>query len=1427
MSPEPDAALNSLFTLLKKWRERVCSNEPPPAPSRKQAPEINISTMNEMVHLVHQPPGGQKPQLELVFFHGLQLQYPEEAHVKTWMSRDDSQFWLQTWLAESFPNARILTVSYESSGPLDMILTAENLLSSLTTEDVHIGQAGCPVVFVGHCLGGLILKELCLFASARTSQNSREKFGMRRVHDLFSNLRGMFFYGVPHNGSVLGDILHDILKGEDAPIEEIQILKTSSARRNESFNDLKSRHSWVTFGVSETRKTYLQMLGRHVLVSPEASTRLCMDQYYSVDADHYDICKPKGKTDGGFSKLEQFLREIQRTGVLEARAQADLVCGREYVVDQKGRAKKLELLLAQPNIHTVFVCGLSGVGKTTIAQQVFHDLSDNYEVRCFVCLDSVDSTSTSGKQSDQVVKEQVVARIVEQLGEVDKGFLQNRMSMISHLKGRKVLMVVDNVDRLVQLTALSTKDWLENSSSKLIITTNNPHVIIPTSSFEVEYMSQSESQELFNYYAFDGQHGPDDLRNVIQQVIKKCGNHPLTLKVLASFIRNMEHQEEEKLLEVICRLDGAEDLDGGPECRIWGKLMVCYDILTPTDREIFLDIATLFHGCKLSLVKRIWKACRRSTELAWDNLKRRFLANVRSFKTYSNGSQLHDTVDCIEMHQLLRNLGRSIACPSGTSIDKWRRIPDSSSQWEEIEVEGKLETLALKVNCVERIVLQENSFLKFHHLQYLILSGIQTTPERLELPRSLVYLRWEGGLFTACPVDFTGIKKLAVLELVHCRSMEALPPSLANLQELTWLELEGCERLRELPPGLSKNLEYLGLKNTSLENLPKDLGKFFKLERLEVQSAQFSLIPEAVGNLKSLSVLHLYDTKVTRLPESIGRLKKLEQLAVTSARLTSLPGSDEVMRMLNLQGTGLPALPKNIGQFLNLQKLSLRRTPLKCLPESVGDLQKLTQVCLDNTLLETMPNSIGRLVNLRNLSLRSTLLKCLPESVGDLGKLQVLDLQDTPLNTVPNSIGKLRSLLKLNLLETKIRTLPVAMVDMSELYILTISSTKWRAWPAALGKLHPVELQAPYSSLWDTNGEALESEEVEESCPSNSTSEQAKDLGESTSASTSSAKDMEDQPEESSLLPRDRVSETSVYPLAFDRVESLTLNGRSCGQTCLQPLFQAMQQPTPVLKELILRDFILAEEIPAEIGTLTGLQCLVVTGWSRLRELPESLGNLSTLRALDLRNNPKLWRLPEGLSLLPALCHLSILQCGSLHSMPRSFRCASPLDKSVDIGHLSLVESDSWRILESFFACCVKRVPAELRYVVEHRKVKERATVSRGRYYDELEFKVVVDGLRREARLHHCQVDRQNWELASFSAVCMAGCGPHSDRKTLVYRGRQDTIDGHTTHYFYQKLDDGCRIVVCDPAGSIYPHGIRIHGPWPRLCVVPKNLSWL
>ena len=213
--------------------------------------------ISDYIYEVCNPTEG-RPSVELVFFHGLQLDGSEDAHITTWLSRDRSQLWLN-WLLTDFPNARILLVSYDaaakrtdSKGITDMYITTENMVHELLGMHARIGQDGCPVIFVCHCLGGLVMQELCVKAESMLNQDSSNE----SLDNLLWNIKGFFYYATPHQGSGIAD---------DASTEwplgllfkNMTFLNKYTARRNEDYRKLRRKRGWITFKVGENRRVRL------------------------------------------------------------------------------------------------------------------------------------------------------------------------------------------------------------------------------------------------------------------------------------------------------------------------------------------------------------------------------------------------------------------------------------------------------------------------------------------------------------------------------------------------------------------------------------------------------------------------------------------------------------------------------------------------------------------------------------------------------------------------------------------------------------------------------------------------------------------------------------------------------------------------------------------------------------------------------------------------------------------------------------------------------------------------------------------------------------------------------------------------------------------------------------------------------------------
>ena len=133
----------------------------------------------------------QPPQnkMDIVFFHGLQVLSYKNAYKTTWISPTNSDLWPGMWLAQDFPEARVLSVSYNSVAIFSRVhldYTATHLAHQLIVE-AEVGKDGRTTILVGHSLGGLVIKKICEEARQRYNEEIYGTFLLR-------SLRGVFFY---------------------------------------------------------------------------------------------------------------------------------------------------------------------------------------------------------------------------------------------------------------------------------------------------------------------------------------------------------------------------------------------------------------------------------------------------------------------------------------------------------------------------------------------------------------------------------------------------------------------------------------------------------------------------------------------------------------------------------------------------------------------------------------------------------------------------------------------------------------------------------------------------------------------------------------------------------------------------------------------------------------------------------------------------------------------------------------------------------------------------------------------------------------------------------------------------------------------------------------------------------------------------------
>ncbi|KAK6812959.1 hypothetical protein RU639_010810 [Aspergillus parasiticus] len=249
------------------------------------------------LNLLHAP---LQTLIELVFVHGL-----GGGSRKTWSkSNSISHYWPQVWLPKdpAFQHVRVHSFGYNSDWTkgkdncLNIHHFAKSLLGELSTSP-SLSNTDTPIVFIGHSMGGLVIKKAYILAK----QDVLYDMLVKRVHT-------MYFFATPHRGSDLARLLEHMLQITYSSRAYVSDLKRGSEAL-QSINDEFRKYSdkiefWSFY---ETKKLTLGFFSSLIVDPDSATLGYREEQQIPLDADHRSICKFESPQDPNYITVRNAL----------------------------------------------------------------------------------------------------------------------------------------------------------------------------------------------------------------------------------------------------------------------------------------------------------------------------------------------------------------------------------------------------------------------------------------------------------------------------------------------------------------------------------------------------------------------------------------------------------------------------------------------------------------------------------------------------------------------------------------------------------------------------------------------------------------------------------------------------------------------------------------------------------------------------------------------------------------------------------------------------------------------------------------------------------------------------------------------------------------------------------------------------------------
>ncbi|KAI1326134.1 hypothetical protein F5Y16DRAFT_422059 [Xylariaceae sp. FL0255] len=405
---------------------------------------------------------------------------------KSWKPENAEQMWLRDWLGEdlkaaSLP-ARIMTYGYSSmlaGSTCDATLRdyGQELLHALTiarqSSNKHVSRPR-PIIFIGHSLGGLLLKQALKIASSSRADCELE---------VFKSCLALFMFGVPNHGLNVLALLEMTLKQKnetfarnldiDSPYLRELEEDFSHVIRDRDIHIVNICEQLDTHSVQRTRTGWARD-GPLVRMVSKSSAYACGRSYRQVSewswhTNHSNLVKFDRRDNRYYRQTQVEIQHIVQKNLLYRHRSQDNTryIGIPQTQDWHfvGRENYLQTIrhsLSLLHETPVFILhGIGGVGKTQIALRFALTCSESFSKVVWIRADSKETIAQS------------LWEAMEKLDIKNNGYdMQDQVFIHLSQESAPILLIYDNLDEIAlyrDITSTHKRHW--KSPFRVLITT--------------------------------------------------------------------------------------------------------------------------------------------------------------------------------------------------------------------------------------------------------------------------------------------------------------------------------------------------------------------------------------------------------------------------------------------------------------------------------------------------------------------------------------------------------------------------------------------------------------------------------------------------------------------------------------------------------------------------------------------------------------------------------------------------------------------------------------------------------------------------------------------------------------------------------------------------------------------------------------------
>ncbi|KAJ8751297.1 hypothetical protein K2173_016479 [Erythroxylum novogranatense] len=586
----------------------------------------------------------------------------------------------------------------------------------------------------------------------------------------------------------------------------------------------------------------LHRVGREILA---LKTRLCN---LTKSSETFGIVSKTGNSgSGGFEDM-----------VSDSTSKRQLQLRRSYshmVADGIVGLQEDVSILVEQLVHSesgvVSICGMGGLGKTTLALKIYHNkvVRHHFDAFAWACV--------SQQCHIRDVWEGILFKLISPSKEQREDILKLRDDELAKMlyqvqQEKKCLVILDDIWTIQTWNSLRPAFPYGKSESKLLLTTRHRDVAVhpdPTCYLhEPRHLNDEESWELFRKKAFLNNNYPDlrirgKMEKLGKEMVGKCQGLPLAIIVLGGLLATKKSVYEWNMVHGTINSHLMRGKIGEQLLGVSEVLALSYRELPYHLKPCFLHLGHFPEDYEIPTKKliRMWVAegfisyehNHTVEEETLEDVAQRCLNELVErcmVQVVERGST--GRIRACRMHDLMRDL-----CFSKARQENFLDVINHmKSKGHPVNTLTPYPSAAMSIGRLRRLAVISDGYLcKF------IPSGYKRNSHL----RSLIYFHENS-----CKIDKWGLVKSVF----------------KNFQLIRVLDLEGFQGDGgKLPKEIGKliHLRFLSLRDTDIEELPSTIGNLIYLQTLDLLTWNSTvLIPNSICKLQRLR--HLY------LPESCG-----------------------------------------------------------------------------------------------------------------------------------------------------------------------------------------------------------------------------------------------------------------------------------------------------------------------------------------------------------------------------------------------------------------------------------------------------------------------------------------------------------------------------------------------------------------------------